>query len=34
MKTREIDWLEYRCPQCVAEAVADPSLRLRKPAKI
>jgi hypothetical protein len=26
--------IEYRCPQCVAEAVADPFLRLRKPAKI
>lgn len=34
MKTQEIDWLEYRCPRCVAEGAADPFFRLRKQARI
>ncbi|MFI5593602.1 hypothetical protein ACIA5G_51855 [Amycolatopsis sp. NPDC051758] len=34
MKTSEIDWLEYRCPMCVAESAPDPFFRLRKPARI
>ncbi|WP_329059488.1 hypothetical protein [Amycolatopsis sp. NBC_01480] len=34
MKTWQIDWREYGCPQCVAEGVADPFFRLQTPARI